>query len=119
MQEKDLFERTRRFAVEVFKLVELFPKNEPARVVANQLLKASSSVGANYHSLKKAKSRADFGNKLKIVAEESDECYFWLRFIIDVELVKGEDDKVKLLMDEANQLTAIITASLKTLNTNR
>ncbi len=116
MRTNDLFERTRQFSVRVFRLVELFPKNDAARVIANQLLKSASSVGANYHSLKRAKSRADFGNKMKIVVEECDECFFWLRMIEDIQLINGKESEVKILMDESNELTAIFVSSLKTLN---
>jgi four helix bundle protein len=88
MDKKELLDRTRKFAIRVFKLVEGLPKSEAAKVITYQLLKASSSVAANYRAVNRAKSKIDFSNKIKIVLEEADECNFWLGFITDLELLK-------------------------------
>jgi four helix bundle protein len=118
MEKQDLFARTRLLAIRVFKICERFPRSDATKVVTNQLLRASSSVAANYRSLKRAKSRADFGNKLKIVLEECDECNFWLTFVGDIGLLSDEDPELKYLTNESDQLTAIFTASLITLKDN-
>ncbi len=93
-------------------MVEKLPKSKGAEVIAYQLIKASSSVAANYRSVCRAKSKADFINKLKIVEEESDESLFWLEFISDLELIHKK--LLKNLIKEANELVAIFTAALKT-----
>jgi four helix bundle protein len=116
MDKHELISRTRKFAIQVFKLVERLPKSEAAKVVAYQLLRSSSSVAANYRAANRAKSKADFLNKIKIVLEEADESNFWIVFIGDVELLVKEDKELNLLIKESDELTAIFTASLKTLN---
>ena len=107
--------RTKRFAVRVFFLCEGFPVSQGARVVSNQILKSSSSVAANYRASGRAKSAADFINKLKIVEEEADETLFWLEYIKDIALLQNTVE-LDLLTIEANELVSIITKSLKTLN---
>jgi four helix bundle protein len=116
MDKFELMARTKQFAVRVFKLMDRLPKSEAAKVVTYQLLKSSSSVAANYRAANRGKSDADFINKIKIVLEEADESYFWLTFLSDVELLKKDDKELELLVKESNELTAIFTASLKTLN---
>jgi four helix bundle protein len=115
MDKNELLNRTRQFAIRVFKLVERLPKTEAAKVVTFQLLKSASSVAANYRAVNRAKSKADFGNKLKIVLEESDESNFWLSFIVDVGL-QEVDEELEFLVKESDEFIAIFTASVKTLN---
>jgi len=115
MDKRELLTRTRLFAIRVFKLVNRFPQSKAADVIAYQLLKASSSVAANYRAVNRAKSKIDFINKIKIVVEEADECNFWLTFIKDLELMKA-DDELEFLIKESDEFIAIFTASLKTLN---
>ncbi len=114
MNKEELLDRTKQFAVRVFKLVDRFPKTEASKVITYQLLKSSSSVAANYRAVNKAKSKIDFANKIKIVLEESDESNFWLTFIIDVGLLKS-DQEINSLIKESDEFIAIFTASLKTL----
>ena len=114
MDKFELMERTRQFAIRVFKLVNKFPKTRAANVISYQLLKASSSVAANYRAACRGKSRADFINKIKIVEEEADESFFWLQFLDDVGILKN-DSELNGLTKEANELVAIFTQSLKTL----
>lgn len=118
MDKKQLIERTREFAIRVFKLVEKLPKTEASKIVTFQLLKSASSVAANYRAVNRAKSRKDFGNKLKIVLEESDESNFWLTFIIDVDLL-SKDAEIEFLIKESEEFTAIFTASVKTLSATK
>ncbi len=109
-----MIDRTKKFSIAVYKLVETIPNSRGANNVCYQILKSSSSVAANYRAACRAKSKADFINKLKIVEEESDESLFWLEYMRDVELVANTESHMKLV-SEADQLTAIITKSLKTL----
>lgn len=113
MDKHELEQRTKIFAVRVFKLAERFPKNESARVVISQLLRAASSVAANYRSVNRAKSKSDFTNKLKIVLEESDESNFWLTFVADVGLLDSRDEELMILTKESDELTAIFSAAAK------
>ena len=118
MDKNELLRRTRQFAVRVFKIVEKFPQSKAADVVAYQLLKASSSVAANYRAVNRAKSKIDFRNKIKIVLEESDESNFWLTFIIDIELIKPNPE-LDFLIKESDEFVAIFTSALKTLNKSK
>jgi len=87
-------------------MVEKLPKSKGVEVIIYQLLKASTSVAANYRAACRAKSRADFINKLKIVEEESDESLFWLEFIADLNLMDFK--LLENLLKEANELVAIL-----------
>ena len=118
MDKNELLIRTRQFAVRVFKIVEKFPLSKAADVVAYQLLKASSSVAANYRAVNRAKSKIDFRNKIKIVSEESDESNFWLTFIIDINLIKPNPE-LDFLIKESDEFVAIFTSALKTLNKSK
>ena len=117
MDKEEFLNRTKKFAVSVFKLVDRFPRSKASEVVSYQLLKSSSSVAANHRASYRAKSRPDFINKIKIVTEESDESLFWLTFIKDVDLLQN-DQHLDELIKEANELTAIFTSSLKTAKQN-
>ena len=114
MDKFELMERTRQFAIRVYKLVNKFPKTQGTKVISYQLLKSSSSEAANYRAACRGKSRADFINKMKIVEEEADESLFWLQFLKDVKLIKN-DSELDTLIKEADELVAIFTKSLKTL----
>lgn len=117
MDKKELLDRTKSFAIKVFKLVDNFPKSKAADVVTYQLLKSSSSVAANYRAVNRAKSKIDFGNKIKIVLEEADESNFWLTFIKDVGLINSKQyPELEYLIKESDEFTAIFTSALKTLN---
>ena len=116
MDKIQLQSRTKNFALRVFKMVEKLPKSKGVEVIIYQLIKASTSVAANYRAACRAKSRADFINKLKIVEEESDESLFWLEFIADLNLMDFK--LLENLLKEANELVAIFTAAIKTSKNN-
>ena len=97
-------------------MVEKLPKSKGVEVIIYQLIKASTSVAANYRVACRAKSKADFINKLKIVEEESDESLFWLEFIADLNLMDFK--LLENLLKEANELVAIFTAAIKTSKNN-
>jgi four helix bundle protein len=85
-------------------------------VVARQLIKAATSVAANYRAACRARSLAEFAAKIGVVAEEADESEFWLELTLEAELLRGE--KVVELRREAGELTAIFTASRDTAKRN-
>jgi four helix bundle protein len=114
MDKFELIKRTKKFAVNVFFLVDALPPRKASDNLVYQLLKCSSSVAANYRSACRAKSKNDFINKIKIVVEEADESHFWLEYMADVKLVQNPE-KHHVLLKEADELTAIFSATLKTL----
>ena len=114
MDKEELKNRTKDFALRVFKLLMSIEHNKAVDVISYQLLKASSSVAANYRSACKGKSSADFLNKLKVVDEEADESYFWLEFINELEL-KCDKKELIFLLKEADELVSIFSAAIRTI----
>jgi four helix bundle protein len=112
----DLRDRTKRFAVKIFDLIDEIPQSPKGRVVQTQLAKAASSAAANYRAAQRSRSRADFISKLSIALEEIDETAFWLEFLPDTRLSSGES--VTPLLREADELSAIFMASRKTARAN-
>ncbi len=112
MEQRDLKERTKSFALKVIKVVEMLPKGKTSDILGNQLLKAGTSVGANYRAACRAKSSADFISKMGIVEEEADETIYWMELLINSGLVPKED--LIPLLDEADQIVAITVSSIKT-----
>ncbi len=105
-------QRTKRFALDILRLVAQLPKTTEGRIVGHQLIRCSTSVGANYRAACRGKSKADFISKLGIVEEEADESCYWLELIIEGSILsKAHADP---LLKEANEITAIIVASRKT-----
>jgi four helix bundle protein len=105
-------QRAMDFGLRIIHLTESVSRTQTARVLGHQLLRAGTSVGANYRSALRAKSRADFIAKLGIVEEEADEAIYWMDMLIASGLVKKV--RVAKLLDEANQIVAIVVASIKT-----
>ena len=117
MDKVELQRRTKIFAVDIIKFVGELPSNKAVNVLVNQLLRSSTSVGANYRAACKGKSTADFINKIVIVEEEADESIYWLELMEESGLV--QNDKLILLKKEARELTAIFTAIGKTAKENQ
>ncbi|MEI8205780.1 MAG: four helix bundle protein [Kiritimatiellales bacterium] len=117
MNADELKARTKRFALQVMELIDVLPNTAKGRVVANQLVRAATSVGANYRAACRGRSQAEFISKLSIVLEESDECCYWLELIMEGGLIPVE--QVADLYREADEITAIMTASHKTAQKNR
>jgi four helix bundle protein len=88
------------------------PPNLAAEIIGKQLLRSGTSVGANYRASCRAKSTADFINKLAIVEEEADESIYWMELLIDGKIIK--ENLLTNLMDEGNQILSIVVSSIKT-----
>ena len=112
MTKDEMKARTKKYALRVIKAVQALPENRVANVLGSQLLRSGTSVGANYRAACRAKSTADFVNKLKIVEEEGDESLFWMELLIE----SGVTPQRKLgeLMKEGDELVAIVVAAIKT-----
>jgi four helix bundle protein len=115
-----MLNRTKKFAIDCWILCSKLPKTREYNAYVNQLIRCSSSVGANYRAAQRAKSAPDFINKLKIVEEEADESNFFLELIQDITMIEqiGLNSEIELLLKEANEITAIIVSSLKTARIN-
>lgn len=117
MTENELKARTKEFAKRVLRLVETLPHTRTGNIIANQLGRSGTSVGANYRAACRARSRADFVSKLGVVEEEADESAYWLELISEEEIVPPH--KMQALLGEASELTAIMVSSRKTIGTGR
>ncbi len=104
--------RTRKFAADCWKLCASFPVSREYNAYCNQLIRCSSSVGANYRAACRAKSTADFIYKLKVVEEETDESMYFLELLQAVSEIETEE--MRRLHKEADELLAITVASIKT-----
>ena len=111
MDEKELKKRTKQFALRIIRLVNALPKNIEGQSIGKQLIRSGTSVGANYRSACRGRSKAEFVAKLGIVEEEADESAFWMELIIEGGLL--EKELVEPLLKEANELVAIMVASRK------
>jgi four helix bundle protein len=96
----------------VIRLCRTLPPNPEARIISRQLLRSTTSVGANYRAVCRARSTADFTSKLGLVLEEADETLFWLDLLVDAGVLRR--DQINASLDEANQLVSIFVASLRT-----
>ena len=112
MTERELLQRTKQFALRIFKLVGVLPQTIQGRAVAAQLIRSGTSVAANYRAACRARSKPEFIAKLGVVEEEADESAFWLELIIETDLLS--DAKVKALLVEAGEIVAIMASSKKT-----
>lgn len=113
MDEKAFKERTKRFALRIIKLVEALPENRTCSVIGKQLLRSGTSVGANYRAACRGKSTADVISKLSIVEEEGDESLYWMELLVEAGLVA--EIRLADLMREADEIVAMVVASIKTL----
>ena len=108
----DLKARTKRLAVDVIRFCSTLNIKSDVRFISNQLLRAATSVGANYRAACRSKSKADFINKLSIVEEEADESEYWFELLENLPVPRTPE--LLRLKDEAHQLVAIMIQSKKT-----
>jgi four helix bundle protein len=109
MNEAELKNRTKQFALRVLKLVAALPKTTEGRAIGSQLVRSGTSVGANYRAACRGRSKAEFIAKLGTVEEEADESAYRMELIVDGGLLMK--NKVDALRQEACELTAIMAAS--------
>jgi len=107
-----LKDRTKAFAIAIVKLVEAMPRSRNGYVIGNQLLRAGTSVAANYRSACRARSRRDFISKMGIVEEEADETELWLELAAEARV--ADPTIVSSLRKEAGELLSIVVASIRT-----
>jgi four helix bundle protein len=113
----ELKERTARFATDIVALCRTLPSTREANRIASQLLDAATSSAANYRAVCRSRSRAEFIAKMGTVVEETDESAFWLEMLIRTEIVPAQ--ALKTLCGEADELTSIFVASLRTAKSRR
>lgn len=100
--------RTIKFAVQVIRKSVILPGTQEGNVIKNQITKSGTGIGANYREANRARSKADFLNKIKICEGEANETIYWLEIISEMEW--GELSTVKTLMAECEELLSIFTS---------
>jgi four helix bundle protein len=105
---RKLEERTRKFAVRIIQLSTTLPNTPEGRVIKNQLTKCGTSIGANYREANRARSRADFKNKIAISESEASETQYWLEIIMDVGWLSRE--QIHADYEECSELLALFTS---------
>ena len=111
----DLKQRTKQFALDVIKFCVRLPQTQEFRILTGQLIRAGTSVGANYRAACRGKSKPDFVSKIGTVEEEADECGYWLEIMEELGIT---NDELRRLKQEASELTAIMVSSKKTARGN-
>ncbi len=105
---KKLEKRTRKFGVKIIQLSAGLPNTPESRVIRNQITKSGTSIGANYRESNRARSRADFKNKIKISESEASETQYWIEIIVEAKWLSWA--KVKPEYDECGELLAIFAS---------
>jgi len=111
-ERRNLNDRLLEYGARIIKLVESLPKTLVGRRIGDQLLRSGTSVGANYEEAQAAESREDFVHKLQIALKELRESNYWLRLLVRASKVTPE--KMASLLDESNQLRAILSKAVAT-----
>jgi four helix bundle protein len=112
MIEKDLKDRTKKFAHDCVKFSLTLPESVLGKHVRGQLIRSATSVAANYSSACVAQSKNAFIAKLSISIEECDESHFWIEFLLDEQI--GEAEFGRKLLKESRELYLILMSSRKT-----
>ena len=113
MPPRDLFERTRLFALAIVRFCRTLPRTDEAQETAKHLQRAGNATRSNYRASRKGRSREEFQSKLQIAFEEADECVDCLEFLRDAR-IKSDPE----LLNEAGEIAKILGASVKTARTN-
>lgn len=108
---QDLKIRTREFALRIIRLYTSLPKTTEAQVIGKQVLRSGTSVGAHYREGCRAKSNADFINKIEGSLQELDETLYWLELLTQAKIMPTE--KLQPLLKEADELIAIFVTMVK------
>lgn len=116
MSDREFRKRTFDFGIRCVRVVEALPKTMPAQTIGKQLIRAATSVGANYRAAVRGRSRGDFLSRMGIVEEECDEALYWIDVLVELGFVSGE--RVEQLRNEANEIIAITVSSIKTARKN-
>ena len=112
MTPEEFKDRTQAFALRVIRMVVALPTSAPTEVISRQVIRAATSVGANYRAACRARSKAEFRAKLGIVEEEADECLYWFDLLVKGNFVRAE--RVRLLRDEGDAILSMVVASIRT-----
>lgn len=108
---KDLRDRTKRFALRIIRIPAILPKTMESRVIGKQLVRSGTSVGANYREAFRGRSRAEFKAKCGDCLRELEETAYWLELLLEANLVSA--DKLSAVYSECTELIAIFVTIVK------
>lgn len=111
---ENLKKRFKQYVIQSTYLFWQIPNSEEGKIFGRQFLRSASSAGANYRAVCRARSSREFFSKISIVTEELDESIFWMEILMDTEVLKG--NQVFKLMQEGNELLAIVSKARKTIS---
>lgn len=109
---KDLRERSLDFTIKIVMFCNSLIKNDTNRILLNQVIRSATSIGANLEEAKGSRTKAEFVNSTNIAKKEARETYYWLKII---SAVNTKNVKTPELLNEADELIAILTSSVKKL----
>jgi len=112
MNSNDFRKRTKASALRVIRLVDSLPNSQTSRTIGGQLLRAGTSVGANYRAACRARSTPDFVAKMGIVEEECDESTYWMELLVEAGIMK--ESRIAGLLKEADEILSMVVSSIKT-----
>ena len=117
MDKVELEKRTKQFALRIITFAATLPVGKTGDVIRYQLVKAGTSVGANYREANRAESRNDFIHKIGIVEKEASESQYWLEICDEADF--GDPQQREWLLQESGELLAIFTSSGRTAKSAR
>ncbi len=109
--------RIKKFAVRVIRLSQSLPTNRAADVIAKQIIRSGTSVGAHYREGHRARSTAEFVSKLEVGLQELNETQYWMELLVESKIVAPK--KLENLINESSELTAILVASIRTVKNKK
>jgi four helix bundle protein len=110
-QKYDLIERTAIFGENVIDFVKTVDKNEITRPLINQIVRSSTSIGANYMEADCAESRKDFEHKIGICRKEAKETMHWFRML--ARAINKDHETCRLLWKESQEFVFIFSTIIK------
>lgn len=108
MKEKELTIRLLKFSVDVIKFLRNLPNSTEFQIIKRQLIRSSSSSGANYEEAQGASSKPDFNNKVHISLKEIRESNYWLKIVDEINEESKLKDQIKTLLNESEELKKIL-----------
>ena len=114
---RDIGERTKAFALRIVRLYAALPKTTETQVIGKQVLRSGTSVGAHVREGKRSRSNAELISKIESGLQELEETVYWLELLVESKIVTA--DRIKNLLNEADELIAILVTSVKTLKQRR
>jgi len=104
----DLDERLLKFSVSTILFLRTLPNNDDFLIIKKQLIKSSTSAGANYEESQAGSSRADFTNKVRIALKEIRESNYWLKIIREIAYTEEQRKRCEELIKESDELKNIL-----------